>query len=178
MSSAAPSIFLQVPKGAPSGTELLPQFHLTMHVRKLEKSDISNFAKLVGIFEEVFQNDETIATAEQLEKLLSNPDFLVFVATINNEVIGGLTIYVLHSYYNSKPIAYIYDVGIDPNFQGKGYGKVLIAEVCNFCRQNGFDEAFVEAESDDVDAVAFYRKTKFSNEMNATHFTYSFRDEK
>jgi aminoglycoside 3-N-acetyltransferase I len=145
-----------------------------MQIKKLEKSDISEFVQLIHIFKDVFENDEAVADDAQLEKLLSNPDFLVFVVTVNNEIIGGLTIYVLHKYYHSKPVAYIYDVGIAPTFQGKGYGKALIAEVCSFCRSNGFEDAYVEAESDDIDAVEFYRKTKFTYEMNATHFTYSF----
>jgi aminoglycoside 3-N-acetyltransferase I len=149
-----------------------------MQIKKLEKGDISDFTKLIHIFKDVFENEEEVALPEQLEKLLSNPDFLVFVVSINDEVIGGLTIYVLQSYYHSKPVAYIYDVGIAPHFQGKGYGKALMAEVCNFCRQNGFEDAYVEAESDDIAAVEFYRKTKFSSEMNATHFTYSFNKEK
>ncbi len=149
-----------------------------MSIKKLGKSDISEFAQLIRIFKKVFENDEAVANSELLGKLLSNPDFLVFVVIINNEVIGGLTVYVLHRYYHTKPIAYIYDVGIEPSFQGKGYGKALMAEVCNYCRQNGFEDAYVEAESDDIHAVEFYRKTKFSSETNATHFTYTFDDDK
>lgn len=145
-----------------------------MEIQKLSPNDVNYFKSLIEIFKRVFENDEAIANAEQLNKLLSTPDFLVFVVTLNNKVIGGLTIYVLHRYYHSKPVAYIYDVGIEPNFQGKGFGKALITEVCNFCKQNGFEDAYVEAESEDIDAVQFYRKTKFTTEMNAIHFTYSF----
>lgn len=147
-----------------------------MHIKKLEKVDITDFIKLIRIFKRVFENDEAVAHSERLGKLLSHPDFIVFVVAINNEVIGGLTAYVLHRYYNSKPIAYIYDVAIESNFQGKGYGKALITGFCNFCRQNGFEEAYVEAESDDADAVNFYRTTQFSNELKATHFTYVFNN--
>lgn len=143
-----------------------------MEIKKLNSGNLANFKSLIEIFKDVFENDEPIANDEQLGKLLTNPDFFVFVVLLNNEVVGGLTIYVLHRYYDTKPIAYIYDVGISPDFQGKGLGKALIAEVCNFCKQNGFEDAYVEAESDDIDAVSFYRKTKFSSEMNAIHFTY------
>jgi aminoglycoside 3-N-acetyltransferase I len=143
-----------------------------MEIKKLNSGSLANFKSLIEIFKDVFENDEPIANDEQLGKLLSNPDFFVFVVMLNNVVVGGLTIYVLHRYYRTKPIAYIYDVGISPDFQGQGLGKALIAEVCNFCKQNDFEDAYVEAESDDIDAVSFYRKTKFSSEMNAIHFTY------
>lgn len=143
-----------------------------MEIKKLNSGSLAEFKSLIEIFKEVFEHDEPVANDQQLEKLLSNPDFLVFVVLLNNQVVGGLTIYVLHRYYDTKPIAYIYDVGISSDFQGQGLGKALIAEVCNFCKQNDFEDAYVEAESDDIDAVSFYRKTKFSSEMNAIHFTY------
>lgn len=147
-----------------------------MNIKKLNPDSLTDFKALIEIFKEVFENDEPVANDEHLGKLLSDPDFFVFVIMSNSKVVGGLTIYVLHRYYGTKPIAYIYDVGIRPDFQGQGLGKALITEVCNFCKHNDFEDAYVEAESDDIDAVSFYRKTKFSSELNAIHFTYDLSD--
>ncbi len=147
-----------------------------MDIIKLNSDSLTDFKALIEIFKEVFENDEPVANDVQLGKLLSNPDFLVFVVMSNSKVVGGLTIYVLHRYFGTKPIAYIYDVGVSPDLQGQGLGKALIAEVCNFCKQNNFEDAYVEAESDDIDAVSFYRKTKFSSELSAIHFTYDLSD--
>jgi aminoglycoside 3-N-acetyltransferase I len=148
-----------------------------MEIKKLDKNEISDFRTLIEIFKEVFENEEQIPDNEHLCRLLSNPDFIVFVVKLNEKVVGGLTIYILHRYFSIKSIAYIYDVGISPNYQEQGLGKALISDVCNFCKQNNFEDAYVEAESEDIDAVNFYRKTKFSNEMSAIHFTYTFIDE-
>lgn len=150
----------------------------TMDIKKLEKTDISDFRELIEIFKIVFENEEQIPDNKYLSKILSNPDFMVFVVKTNNKVVGGLTIYVLHRYFSAKPIAYIYDVGIAPEHQGRGLGKALIAEVCKYCKQNDFEDAYVEAETDDIDAVNFYKKTNFSNQINATHFIYTFSNEK
>ena len=147
-----------------------------MEIKKLSEDDLLDFKVLIEIFKDVFENEEPIASDEQLKKLLSHPDFLVFVVIVNKKVMGGLTIYVLHSYYNKKPIAYIYDVVVSPNSQRQGLGKALIANVCDFCKQNDFEDAYVEAESDDIDAIRFYRKTNFISEVNAIHFTYSLTD--
>ena len=147
-----------------------------MEIIKLKTDSLREFKSLIEIFNVVFENDEPIADDKQLVKLLSNPDFFVFVVKSNSKVVGGLTIYVLHRYYGTKPIAYIYDMGVSPDYQRQGLGKALVAEVCNFCKQNNFEDAYVEAESDDIDAVRFYRKTKFSSEMKAIHFIYNLSD--
>jgi len=149
-----------------------------MEVKKLHRNGVSDFRDLVEIFKEVFENEEPISDNEHLGKLLSNPDFMVFVVRQNNKIVGGLTIYILYRYFGTKPVAYIYDVGIKPELQGQGLGKALIVEVCKYCKDNGFENAYVEAESDDIDAVNFYRKTKFNSEMNAIHFTFTFDHEK
>ncbi|MDX2195679.1 MAG: GNAT family N-acetyltransferase [Cytophagales bacterium] len=149
-----------------------------MEIVKLNTNDVTYFKDLVVIFKEVFENDNHIVHDEHLKKLLFNPNFLVFVVLIDNKVVGGLTVYILQQYYTTKPVAYIYDVGIAPKFQRQGLGKALIAEVCKFCKTHEFEDAYVEAESDDIDAVNFYRKTNFSYEINATHFTYSISNEK
>ncbi|MBX2967700.1 MAG: GNAT family N-acetyltransferase [Cyclobacteriaceae bacterium] len=149
-----------------------------MEIKRLNQNETADFKILIEIFNEVFENNVGIPGDEHLGKLLANPDFMVFVVKLNNNVVGGLTLYVLHQYYNVKPLAYIYDVGISPNFQGQGLGKKLMEEVCAFCNKNGFEEAYVEAENDDLDAINFYKKTRFSNELLARHFTYSFTDKK
>ena len=146
-----------------------------MEIKKLDHNEVSDFRSLVEIFKDVFENQDQVANTEQLNKLLSNPNFMAFVIKQNNEIVGGLTIYILHRYYGTKPVAYIYDVGVTPEFQGRGLGKALITEVCKYCKENGFEDAYVEAESNDIDAVSFYRKTKFSSEINAIHFTYTFK---
>jgi aminoglycoside 3-N-acetyltransferase I len=148
-----------------------------MEMKRLHHSDLTEFRKLIEIFNEVFENDGEIPHDQHLSTLLSNPDFMVFVVIIDNNVVGGLTIYVLHRYYGTKPLAYIYDLGIAPAFQGKGMGKALIAEVCRFCKVSGFEEVYVEAEDEDLDAVNFYRKTAYSHEMVTRHFTYTLTDE-
>ena len=145
-----------------------------MQINKLNHQEVSEFRSLVNIFKDVFENKEAIPDNKHLSRLLTNPYFMVFVVKENQKVVGGLTIYVLQGYYGTKPIAYIYDVGITPEFQRRGLGKSLIAEVCKYCMENGFEDAYVEAESCDIDAVNFYRKTKCSSEMSAIHFTYTF----
>ncbi len=144
-----------------------------MEFKFLKPHDLDDFKELIGIFRTVFENSDPLPSDEHLNSLLTKNDISILVIKEGNNVIGGLSIYIIHSYYSEKPTAYIYDVGIMPESQGQGYGKKLMEYAINYCKNNGFEEAYVEAESDDIDAVNFYRKTNNTKEMNVVHFTYS-----
>ena len=145
-----------------------------MEIYVLQENERTDFKALLEIFKAVFEHTEIIAEDDRLDDLLSNRQFRVFVVKENHQVIGGLTVYTLAPYFGTKPTAYIYDVGIHPEFQGQGFGSALMTAVCNYCRANGFEAAYVEAELEDVEAVKFYRKTNFSTELPALHFIYLF----
>lgn len=147
---------------------------MDVEIKLLDSKSVQEFEELLKIFHKVFEHDVALPSKEYVKSLLSKDDFKVFVAKVEGSVVGGLTIYVLHSYYVEQPQAFIYDVGITPDVQGKGIGKLLLKEVITYCKNNGYSEAFVEAEGDDDEAIAFYRKTKPDFEMNAIQFTYSF----
>ncbi|MDZ4710175.1 MAG: GNAT family N-acetyltransferase [Saprospiraceae bacterium] len=109
-----------------------------------------------------------------LLNLLSKLEFICRAAKYEGQVIVGVTVYILPNYYSTKPIAFAYDMGIRYDFQRKGIRKKLIGRLVQYCRENDFDHAFVEAETEDIHAVNFYRSTPVSSELNAVQFTYSF----
>jgi aminoglycoside 3-N-acetyltransferase I len=147
--------------------------YLIMEIKKLANNETKAFRNLIEIFNEVFENDKEIPNNDYLRDLLSKPNFIVFVAMINNKVIGGLSGYVLEMYNSTQPDFYIYDIAVLPDFQKRGIGRMLINSIIDYCNLNGFKEIFVQAEMEDSEAIAFYRKTKVSSEMNAVQFTFS-----
>ncbi len=148
---------------------------MELELKMLSSQDTEDFIELIRIFADVFEM-ESLKTLDNkyLRSLLNKPDFLVLIGKYNNEVIGGLTVYILHRYYSTKPVAYIYDVGVMPIHQRKGVGKKLISHLIQYCEENGFEDAYVEAETEDIQAVNFYKATQMTRELRATHFIYSF----
>jgi aminoglycoside 3-N-acetyltransferase I len=148
---------------------------MNIEIKKLDSKDTDEFIDLIQIFAEVFEIDDLkIPDNEYLRSLLDKPDFFVLIAQCDGKVIGGLTVYILHRYYTAKPVAYIYDVGVMPDYQRNGTGKKLISHLTKYCKDNDFEDAYVEAETNDTQAVNFYRTTPVSSELQATHFTYTF----
>jgi aminoglycoside 3-N-acetyltransferase I len=148
---------------------------MEIEIRKLEPHDTEDFVELIKVFAVVFEmNNLIIPGKTYLNNLLGKPDFVVVIAKHDDKIIGGLTVYILQKYYSVKPAAYIYDVGIVGNYQRRGVGKKLISYLLQYCKENGFEEAYVEAEITDTHAIDFYRTTPVDSELQATHFTYSF----
>ena len=148
---------------------------MNVEIQILTPKDTDCFSELIKIFEKVFEwGNFSFPSKTHLEKLLSNESFLVFVAKSNEKVTGGLTAHVLDRYDTVKPSAYIYDIAVLTTQQRKGIGKLLIATLNDYCKKNGFSEVFVQAETDDQQAVNFYRTTPGTSALQATHFTYLF----
>lgn len=147
-----------------------------MQVQKLSSQDVDDFVDLIQVFGRSFEMQRLeLPNEDYLKRLLEHPDFFVFVVKLNELVIGGLTVYVLHGYYSELPTAYIYDLGILPEHQRKGAGKMLINHLMEFCKNNNFENAYVEAEADDFDAINFYKSTRPDEILEAVHFSYDMK---
>ena len=148
---------------------------MNVEIKKLESGNLSEFQELIALFERVFEMKDFISPPQQhLLRILQNPDFICLVACKNEKILGGLTIYVLHQYYATRPLAYIYDLAVDNAYQRKGIGKQLISEAKRYCRENGFEEVFVQADKGEANAVNFYHATQPSEAEEVIHFYYLF----
>jgi len=146
---------------------------MSYQIEILQPQDIHSFRDLIKVFQEVFDMEYRDTPSESyLKTLLQKDDFLVLVATSGDKIVGGLTVYILNSYYTTRRTAYIYDVGVSVEHQRKGIGRLLLSALIKHCNERNFECAYVEAESTDHEALAFYRSTSANNELAAVHFTY------
>lgn len=141
-------------------------------LKKLGNSDSKDFIVLLKIFAEAFEMENFIVPDEKyLQGILTKPDFMVFVILLENQIIGGLTAYHLYSYYEQGSEIYIYDLAIKPDYQRKGYGKKLIDYLKEYCKINGIEEIFVQADLEDTHAIDFYHTTG-GKAADVVHFSY------
>lgn len=141
-------------------------------VIKLEPTDVQFFKQLLQIFIEVFNADPfEIPDERHLEELLKNDPLMVYVIQLDDEIIGGLTAYVLPAYHFKSSEVYIYDLAIKAKFQRRGFGTLLMAAIKDDCRKLGFKEIFVQADVVDDHALKFYRATG-GNPESVVHFNY------
>jgi aminoglycoside 3-N-acetyltransferase I len=147
---------------------------MDIEIHPLNAKDLQHFKALIAVFEEVFEMENFVCPDDHhLLRLLEKENFIAITAQIADQVIGGLTVYVLEQYYSTKPLAYIYDLAVLTAFQRKGIGKQLIEFIQHYCSEKGFEEIFVQADKVDVYAIDFYRLTKPTTEEQVIHFNYS-----
>jgi len=147
---------------------------MNITIRKLDPQDVAVFQQEIRLFETVFEMKQfNMPPAEHLQSLLQRPHFMAFVALVQDQVVGGLTAYVLDQYYSERPLAYIYDLAVANAYQRKGIGSQLLVALNAWCRSHNFEEVFVQADEVDDYALDFYRSTRPTEEEKVRHFYYT-----
>ncbi len=145
---------------------------INLEIKKLNATEIDKFMELIDLFEDVFEmKNFKMPEKNYLEKLLSRDDFFVFVAILENKVIGGLTTYTMRQYYSTKPLVYIFDLAVQRKMQRQGVGQKLIKAINDYSKEMGVEEVMVQADFVDDYAIDFYRKTGGIAE-SVIHFGY------
>ena len=134
------------------------------------------FRSLVELFNEVFEAYDSIGSPSHLQRLLTKPEFYAIVTTKDDDVIGGLTAYELPRYYSDKSELYLYDIAVKRQCHNQGIGKALMQHLKDLGTQNGIETIFVDAHSEDKQAVKFYEATIGKSEM-VDHFTLEINPE-
>ena len=136
----------------------------------------TNSWNLSGFLKDVFEMKNFIMPDEiYLQQLLEKDDFFVFVALLDNKVVGGLTSYTMHQYYSKSPLVYIFDLAVKTPLQRKGIGKMLIAGHNSYCKAIGVEVVMVQADEADDYAIKFYQSTGATAEK-VIHFDYLLND--
>jgi ribosomal protein S18 acetylase RimI-like enzyme len=149
---------------------------MNTQIEKLNSEDIDKFIQLIEVFEDVFEmKNFKMPDILYLQELLKKPDFFVFVATSENKVVGGLTSYIMHQYYSSSPLVYIFDLAVKREFQRQGLGKMLIKANNEHSQSISAETVMVQADLEDEHAIEFYKSTGAKG-MDVIHFDYGLKE--
>ena len=149
---------------------------MDIKIEKLNRNQVNKFIELIRLFEDVFEMKNFNMPDEiYLQRLLAKDDSFVFVALLDNKVVGGLTSYIMHQYYSKFPLVYIFDLAVQTNIQRQGIGKMLIKSNNTYCKSIGAEAVMVQADEADDYAIEFYHSTGATAEK-VIHFEYLMSD--
>lgn len=145
-----------------------------IRVARLTASDTEEAREIIRLFVEVFEllPDEQPKNFSHLENQLADPDFFCYSAAVDQQVVGGLTAYLLSSFYDGEPELMIYDVGVQKEFRRRGIGQMMIQALLKECVDRDITSVFVDAHADDIQALDFYRSMEAAAEEAVIQFTF------
>lgn len=79
-----------------------------------------------------------------------------YICDPNGQPIGTATAWTVKKDEDATAQGLVHWVAIDPDYQGKGLAKPLMAAVCHRLKERGFDKAYLNTSSGRLPAVALY----------------------
>ncbi len=132
-------------------------------------STIQELQQLVFVFSLAFEEKYEVDDA-YLNGMTANPSALILGAFEQEKVVGGLVAFEMNPIHGAKEL-YIYDIAVHPAHQKQGIGTKLIEYLKEESKKRSIKTIFVEAESEDDGAVAFYRAIG-GEEESVRHFNF------
>ena len=139
--------------------------------------EVEEFQALLVAFREIFEEEEkAYPERDYLAKLLEDDHLLVITATLEGEVVGGLTAYRLPSYEEMASMIYIYDLGVKEAFRTKGIGKKLVNFLLDYAQNHQVKAVFVDTEQvENEESIAFYNIVGYDTQMKVLQYTFNYQ---
>ena len=145
-----------------------------IRLRVLGSNDTALMKNVLSLFGEAFDDVERYSSnppsADYLCGLLASDQFVVVAATIGDEVVGGLTVYILRKFEQERSEFYIYDLAVAEAHRRKGIATALIKELQRVALERGAYVIFVQAHVGDDPAIALY--TTLGERAEVLHFDF------
>ena len=139
-------------------------------IREIEKNDLEK-GFLVSLDSLRKASDLDSGRAKEIfENIKSNPNHKIFVAIVDEKVVGSTTLFIEPKFiHQGGLVGHIEDVVVSKEFQGKGIGEKLIKASLDFAKNNGCYKTILDC-SEDVES--FYEKIGFKKHSNAMRFDH------
>jgi aminoglycoside 3-N-acetyltransferase I len=147
-------------------------------ITQLTTADVGVLKQLLRVFGEAFGDHDAYQGAVPddgyLEKLLATPTFIVVVARLGDEVVGGLAAYELQKFERDRREIYIYDLAVAEDHRRRGLARSMILELKRLAKARGAYVIYVQADHIDAPAIALYDSLGTREEV--LHFDFRVDD--
>jgi aminoglycoside 3-N-acetyltransferase I len=128
-----------------------------IEVERLTVADVALARTLFATMAGVFETEAGALSDRYLTRLLQRDAFWALGATVDGQVVGGLTAHTLPLARSEESELFLYDLAVLPAWQRQGVGRQLVSALRAQAARAGISVAFVAADDDDTHALDFYR---------------------
>ena len=133
-----------------------------MKIRKAKKGDFKAIAKILKEESAKKPYNEKYTIQKSLEEIKEFSEDELFVYEIDKEIIGFIASYVTK---DEKTKAYIRELWLKPNFQGKGFGKLFVKFIEAKYKKKGIKKIRLVSHKKSK-AFGFYKKLNYKDTTN------------
>ncbi|MBX9783534.1 MAG: GNAT family N-acetyltransferase [Chitinophagaceae bacterium] len=124
-------------------------------VSRLTYSDSYFIEQLV----EDFLSEEEKPTVDHLKSVLSDDRTYLYIAAVNEKVIGYCLVYRFPSIYSSHHLAYLYDIEVIEEHQKKGIGREFIRVAKEQLAKDNVSELWPGTATDNESGQTLFSRT-------------------
>lgn len=118
---------------------------------KIENFTMESYETVINIWRKSGISIGSSDTKEELERMLQRNPTLFLIGKINKRIIG-----VVMGGSDGRR-GYIHHLAIDPDYQRRGYGKMILDRLIEKFRQMGVHKVHLFIEKYNIDVVKFYQ---------------------
>lgn len=118
--------------------------------------DIDDLERIVELEHILFTSSWDVS--DFMYEILENQFSYNFVLEENGVIIGYVGVWIM---YEQSQIT---TVGIDPQYQRKGYGRILMEEMLNLATSQGCEVMSLEVRLSNHKAISLYKSLGFENQ--------------
>jgi glucosamine-phosphate N-acetyltransferase len=139
-------------------------------IRKIKESDLNNgFLESLDNLKIASNQSEKKARAI-LKKITANPNHVIFVAVLNDRIVGSTTILIEQKFiHNGGLVGHIEDVVVSKEHEGKGIGFKIIQAVLEYAKNQGCYKTILDC---DDKVKPFYERLGFKLHSNGMRFDH------
>lgn len=133
-------------------------FNLNSNQTTIRFADYKDLPKIVDLIDQLgYQTTQEILMKKFFTFQNSRFD-KIWVATIEDQVIGVLALIISDSTYKQKLVARVDAIVVDKNFQGHGIGKKLLENAESYAKKIGCQEVVLSSSYKRKEAHKFYKR--------------------
>ena len=143
-----------------------------INVYQVTESSPAILRQLKNLLIELHPGVATFNLKEDIFKLLiKSNDKALFVAEIDNKIVGTATLNTIYGLTNNK--AWLRDFIVKKGYRKQGVGGILWQEIIKWCDDRGLDLIF-STNQDNIEAQRFYQK-QGAKKLSTNQYAYKIK---
>ena len=143
-----------------------------MEVFQARLEHLEEVSKLFDQYRVFYRSSSDYEAAKKfLAERLQKKESTIFVASINECIVGFIQLYPSFSSVSMNRIWILNDLFVDENYRGNGVAKLLMKMAENFARETGAIRIILATQISNIAAQSLYESRGYAKDNEFNHYS-------